>query len=123
MEDSLPTLRVVAAEIETAGHSPRGDTLSPSTSGDSFGKALMHQAMRLKSAMLNQKVLLSVIQIKWLQTPPCIVGGKSLCNFTCSDMFKCGKGLYSLFLWHCFSGQLHGRCKASRACKGRQGRA
>ncbi len=58
MEDSLPSLRVVAAEIETPGQSPRGDALSPSTSGDSFGKALMHQAMRLKTAMLNQKVLL-----------------------------------------------------------------
>lgn len=60
MEDSLPALRVVAAEIETPGQSPRGDILSPSSSGDSFGKALMHQAMRLKTAMLNQKVLLMI---------------------------------------------------------------
>ncbi|BDA42713.1 hypothetical protein COCOBI_03-6060 [Coccomyxa sp. Obi] len=56
MDESLPALRVVAAEIETPGQSPRGDIMSPSTSGDSFGKALMHQAMRLKTAMLNQKV-------------------------------------------------------------------
>ncbi len=58
MEESLPALRVVAAEIETPGQSPRGDLASPSSSGDSFGKALMHQAMRLKTAMLNQKVFL-----------------------------------------------------------------
>ena len=60
MEDSLPALRVVAAEIETPGQSPRGDIMSPSSSGDSFGKALMHQAMRLKTAMLNQKVALII---------------------------------------------------------------
>lgn len=60
MEDKLPDLRVVSAEIETSGQSPRGDLASPSSgvvhSGDSFGKALMHQAKRLKNVMMNQRV-------------------------------------------------------------------
>ena len=60
MEDAVPRLRSVAAEIETPGASPRSAATSPSSdphhSGDSFTQAFMHQARRLRSAVLDQKV-------------------------------------------------------------------
>ena len=60
MEDVVPRLSSVAAEIETPGQSPRSGLASPNAgilhSGDSFSKAFLHQARRFKSAVLNQKV-------------------------------------------------------------------
>jgi hypothetical protein len=64
MEEKFPSLRVVSAEIETPGQSPRGAIASPSSvmqSGDSIGKAFMHQAMRLKNVVMNQKVGFTMI--------------------------------------------------------------
>lgn len=59
MEDMVPRLRSVAAEIETPRQSPRSGVTSPnSDSGDSFTKSFMHQARRFRSAVLNQKVRL-----------------------------------------------------------------
>ena len=60
MDDVVPRLSSVAAEIETPGQSPRSGLASPHTgilqSGDSFTKAFMHQARRLRTAVLHQKV-------------------------------------------------------------------
>ncbi len=60
MEDGVPCIRSVAAEIETPGASPCSAAASPSSgphqSGDFFTQAFMHQARRLRSAVLNQKV-------------------------------------------------------------------
>ena len=60
MEDMVPRLSSVAAEIETPGQSPRSGLASPHSgilqSGDSFTKAFMHQARRLRTAVLHQKV-------------------------------------------------------------------
>ena len=58
MEDLVPRLSSVAAEIETPGQSPRSGVTSPSAgilqSGDSFTRAFMHQARRLRTAVLHQ---------------------------------------------------------------------
>ena len=60
MEDMVPRLSSVAAEIETPGQSPRSGLASPHSgilqSRDSFTKAFMHQARRLRTAVLHQKV-------------------------------------------------------------------
>lgn len=61
MEEKLPGLRVVSAEIETPGHSPRNGglaspNLAPAHSGDSFTAALRHHASRLKHAVMSQRV-------------------------------------------------------------------
>ncbi len=60
MDDVVPRLSSVAAEIETPGQSPRSGLASPNAgilqSGDSFTKAFMHQARRLRTAVLHQKV-------------------------------------------------------------------
>ena len=59
MEDAVPPLRSVAAEIETPAQSPRSGAASPAAgappSGDSFTRAFMHQARRLRGVVLNQK--------------------------------------------------------------------
>ena len=59
MEDAPPRLRSVAAEIETPAQSPRSGATSPGAgappSGDSFTRAFMHQARRLRGVVLNQK--------------------------------------------------------------------
>ena len=66
MEDAAPCLRSVAAEIETPAQSPRSGAASPSAgaapSGDSFTRAFMHQARRLRGVVLNQKA----------RTPACL---------------------------------------------------
>ena len=64
MEPKLPLgLRVVSAEIETPGHSPREDGdgvaspgLAAAGSGDSFTAALRHHASRLRHAVMSQRV-------------------------------------------------------------------
>lgn len=59
MEEKLPGLRVVSAEIETPGHSPRNDaspSLAPAHSGDFFTAALRHHASRLRHAVMSQRV-------------------------------------------------------------------
>ena len=58
MEEPLPGLRVVSAEIETPAGSPREDGASPlaAKSGDSLGRVLRTQAARLKHAVMSQKV-------------------------------------------------------------------
>ena len=62
MEDAVPRLRSVAAEIETPAQSPRSRAASPGANagappsgGDSFTRAFMHQARRLRGVVLNQK--------------------------------------------------------------------
>lgn len=55
----VPRLRSVAAEIETPGQSPRSGIASPSSdalsSGESFSRAFLHQARRLRNVVLHQK--------------------------------------------------------------------
>lgn len=67
----VPRLSVVAAEIETPGQSPRSGVASPNAgilqSGDSFTKAFMHQARRLRTAVLHQRVGRSASHVQHAQ--------------------------------------------------------